>query len=124
MALVGAVLLLELCARIVVPEVTGEFGDDARAINLALMLWMQGVVVVAAYASLQSDRVMDDVGWLVGLAFVLVHGAWHVGTYDEPVPARRGDVGRHGAGGIRRHADERGGRACGDGVAAVDARGG
>lgn len=82
MALVGAVLLLELCARIVVPEVTGEFGGDARVINLALMLWMQGVVVVAAYASLQSDRVMDDVGWLVGLGFVLLHGAWHVGTYD------------------------------------------
>ena len=83
MALVGAVLLLEICARFIVPEINSEFGrDDGRVVNLALMLYMQGVVVVAAHASLQSDRIMDDVGWLVGLAFVLLHGTWHVGTYD------------------------------------------
>ncbi len=82
MALVGAVLLLEVCARFIVPEIADEFGSDGRVISLALMLYMQGVVVVAAYYSLQFNRIMDDVGWLVGLAFVLLHGAWHVGTYD------------------------------------------
>ena len=82
MALVGAVMLLEICARFIVPEIADEFGSDGRVINLALMLYMQGVVVVAAYYSLQFNRIMDDVGWLVGLAFVLLHGAWHVGTYD------------------------------------------
>ena len=83
MALVGAILLLEICARIGVPMIADEFGGDARVINLALMLCMQGVVVVAAYASLESNRIMDDVGWLVGLGFVLTHGVWHVGTYDS-----------------------------------------
>ena len=83
MALVGAVLLLEICARIIVPELRSEFPDDGRVFGLALMLYMQGVVVVAAYASLQSNWLMDDVGWLVGLGFVLIHGVWHVGTYDS-----------------------------------------
>jgi len=83
MALVGAVLLLEICARFIVPEIADEFGSDGRVINLALMLYMQGVVVVAAYYSLQFNRIMDDAGWLVGLAFVVLHGAWHVGTYDS-----------------------------------------
>ena len=83
MALVAAALLLELCARVVLPEIEAAFEADARVISLALMLWMQGVVVVAAYASLQFNRVMDDIGWLVGLGFVLTHGVWHVGTYDD-----------------------------------------
>ena len=84
MGLVSAALLLEICARIVVPEIQSEFGDgDGRVFSLALMLFMQGVVVVSAYASLQSNWLMDDVGWLVGLGFVLIHGVWHVGTYDS-----------------------------------------
>lgn len=83
MALLGAVLVLELCARFAVPELSEHMeADDARVVGLALMMAMQGVVVVAAYACLESDRVMDDVGWIVGLAFVLAHGAWHVQTYD------------------------------------------
>ena len=84
MALVGAVMLLEICARFIVPEIADEFGSDGRVINLALMLYMQGVVVVAAYYSLQFNRIMDDVGWLVGLAFVLLHGAWHMLARTTP----------------------------------------
>lgn len=85
MALIGAVLLLEICARFIIPELFTAFVDDgnARVIGLALMLHMHGTVVVTAYASLQFNRLMDDVGWLVGLAFIFAHGAWHVGTYDD-----------------------------------------
>ena len=81
MPVLAAVLTLELCMRVVLPYLDTEV-QAGPMVSIALLLLMQLATIGAAHYSVLSDTLWDDIGWLVGASAVMMHGSWHMDTYD------------------------------------------
>ena len=83
MAVIGAVVILELGLMLVTAGGIIDFVPDDRRVDALMVLLLQMLVVGSALSSVTRASLIDDLAFMVALGVVLGHGVRHSATYGD-----------------------------------------